>query len=529
MKRFQHIVPIAAVAALLCQCGVPSPPQCRIVPRESRSPAATLLATAAASWRTLENASARPRWQEAKDSYNRAVAALFDQMRCGRGDWSSRAAALGTTLPAAENRDVDLEKLDAVFPAALVEPRVVHPRHTAPGIGVPLVGWVKTTPVGVARAKYQLPNGYPYNITASLDFTNAGRPVWRFTKRWLHDDLAVGPTRHPLAADWTAPNEFFWQMCQLDDLRFMNVFLPDRFTEETGLYFIQPYDPDKIPLVMVHGLVSSPDAFKAVINHLSPEPWFRENYQVWLYNYPTGNPWSFSARHFRDAMNEACQHARGKGGGKNLERMVIAAHSMGGLLTRASVTDPGNAFYDAWFNEPADRLEVADDTRRLIHDTFLYQPLEEPDRVVFMAVPHRGSPLATWRPAMWISKLIRLPKTLTVELLDATLVQVGGALKGETELETPPTSINTLSPTNRDTVALNQLPLPGHIHFHSIIGDRGRGDTPDSSDGVVPYWSSHVEPVETERIVPSDHSVPDCQEAADEFKRILKLHLEAGR
>ena len=79
-------------------------------------------------------------------------------------------------------------------------------------------------------------------------------------------------------------------MCELDDLKIQNVILPDRYMEETGIYFVQPYDPDKIPLVFVHGLVSSPDAFKNMINELAPEPWFRQNYQIWLYNYPTGNP-----------------------------------------------------------------------------------------------------------------------------------------------------------------------------------------------------------------------------------------------
>jgi hypothetical protein len=42
----------------------------------------------------------------------------------------------------------------------------------------------------------------------------------------------------------------------------------------------------------------------------------------------------------------------------------------------------------------------------------------------------------------------------------------------------------------------------------------------------VPYWSSHVAPVESELIVPCNHSVPDSLEAAQELRRILKAHLE---
>ena len=110
-----------------------------------------------------------------------------------------------------------------------------------------------------------------------------------------------------------------------------------------------------------------------------------------------------------------------------------------------------------------------------------------------------------------------------------TLACVSTATTGQTDPAAHlPTSINSLSPNNRATRVLGKLSLPRDITFHSIIGDRGKGGTPDSSDGVVPYWSSHVEPAKSELIVPSDHSVPDNPEAAAELKRILKLHLNSA-
>jgi hypothetical protein len=50
----------------------------------------------------------------------------------------------------------------------------------------------------------------------------------------------------------------------------------------------------------------------------------------------------------------------------------------------------------------------------------------------------------------------------------------------------------------------------------------------DSSDGVVPYWSSHLAGAVSERIVPAQH-VTACQnpETVEELKRILRLHLKA--
>jgi hypothetical protein len=177
------------------------------------------------------------------------------------------------------------------------------------------------------------------------------------------------------------------------------------------------------------------------------------------------------------------------------------------------------------FKKPIDQLQVSAASRDLIRKGLLYKPLTEPERVVFLAVPHRGSPMATYGPSQWIARLIRLPKTLSVELLDRTLLAAGDVLKGEDPTDRLPTSINSLSPRNRSTISLNKLPLPKSVTFHSIVGDRGKCNTPDSSDGVVPYWSSHVEPVASELIVPCNHSVPDSPEAAAELIRILKLHL----
>ena len=525
MNRILRTAAPLLSAVLLCQCGAPQPPQCHRVPITSRAPAASLLAEARQNWAILGNPSRKSEWAAARTSYNDATAKLFDQLRCGSDGWDSRAAAIGTRMAAPGARDTSLPALDTVFPASKVNGHVVHNHRITEGVGVPLVGWKKTSPVGQKRKKFLLPNGLPYNLTAVLAFDQSGAPVWHFEKRWKQEEIRIGNATHTLAADWSAPNSFYWHMCDLDDLKIQNVILPDRYMEESGVYFVTPYDPEKIPVVFVHGLVSSPDAFKNIINELAPEPWFRERYQIWLYNYPTGNPWTLSAMNFREKMREACDYARSKGHDRNLNRMVVVAHSMGGLITRSSVTAPGKVMYDGIFTKPIDTFGVSSVTKELISKTLLYQPITEPKRVVFLAVPHKGSPMATYGPAVWISKLIRLPKTLTIDLLDTTVLAAGDVLKGQDPTDHLPTSINSLSPNNRSTRALAMLPLPKHITFHSVIGDRGKGNTPESSDGVVPYWSSHVTPVTSEKIVPSNHSVPDNDEAAEELKRILKLHL----
>jgi hypothetical protein len=71
---------------------------------------------------------------------------------------------------------------------------------------------------------------------------------------------------------------------------------------------------------------------------------------------------------------------------------------------------------------------------------------------------------------------------------------------------------------------INKIPIVPGIPYHTIVGDRGRGDSPNSSDGVVPYWSSRMEGAQSECIVPSDHMAHQNSKTFDEVARILKLN-----
>src|SRR4029077_6474310 len=86
-------------------------------------------------------------------------------------------------------------------------------------------------------------------------------------------------------------------------------------------------------------------------------------------------------------------------------------------------------------------------------------------------------------------------------------------------------SIGRLEPNDRFVQSVNKLLIAPNIPYHSIIGDRGRGDTPKSSDGIVPYWSSHLNGAKSELIVHSGHGAQYDPEAIREVERILKGNL----
>ena len=123
------------------------------------------------------------------------------------------------------------------------------------------------------------------------------------------------------------------------------------------------------------------------------------------------------------------------------------------------------------------------------------------------------------------TKLVKSPLTL----LKAGTEVVGSInpIGGKTVSKIP-NSVDTLSPNNRFVKIINTIPINKDIPYHSIIGDRGKGGNKDhtkpmSSDGFVPYWSSHVEGAQSELIVPSGHSAHQNPEAIKEVRRILLL------
>ena len=142
-------------------------------------------------------------------------------------------------------------------------------------------------------------------------------------------------------------------------------------------------------------------------------------------------------------------------------------------------------------------------------------------RVVFICTPHRGSDLASNPIGKIGISLITLPARLTTVMFDsltgADLAQITGSSKRL------PNSITGLKPTSPALPVINSVPIT--VPYHSIIGDRGKGDSPNSTDGVVAYWSSHLDGAKSECIVPGPHGSCQLPQTIAELDRILRLNL----
>jgi len=168
-----------------------------------------------------------------------------------------------------------------------------------------------------------------------------------------------------------------------------------------GLFMLEPYQRGKIPLVFVHGLMSSPETWLEILNYLKSDHEIRNKYQFWFFKYPTGNPILFSAENLRHSLIEAREVFDPEKTDEAFDKMVIVSHSMGGLLSRFMIQDSSNLLWNVLSDKPIEECKLRPDSRKLFKRLLFFKPLPFVSRVVFISTPHRGSDLA----GSWIAKL----------------------------------------------------------------------------------------------------------------------------
>jgi pimeloyl-ACP methyl ester carboxylesterase len=295
---------------------------------------------------------------------------------------------------------------------------------------------------------------------------------------------------------------------------------PQEYSSTFRVARLEPYDPNKKVVLVIHGLMDTPASWVPLINNLRSDETIRKNYQFWFYSYPSGYPYPYSAMILRqelDAIEKKFPPDK---------KMVLIGHSMGGCISRTLITDTGNKLWLEGYGKPPEETEMPAESKKLLMQAIILKHRPEIGRVIFMSAPLRGSDMAkNWMGRIG-SMLVKTPsKMITIgRTIREGLTEDPAALK----LKGFPNSVDTLAPNNRFVMAINKVPITPGIPYNTIIGDRGRGDTPNSSDGVVPYWSSHMDGAQSEFIAPSNHSSPLNPQAIAEVHRILKSTIKSN-
>jgi hypothetical protein len=197
---------------------------------------------------------------------------------------------------------------------------------------------------------------------------------------------------------------------------------------------------------------------------------------------------------------------------------------MGGILTNAQLRSGGDRVWGLLFDKPIDDIEMTADERATLREIAYFKANKNITRAVFVCAPHHGSKHAGGALGRLGSKLTKVP----VDIVDFSSEKLLGSTTGLTRsfLANPTDSIHDLEVGAPVLDAILGQPMPYHPTFHTIAGDRGRGDGPATrSDGIVPYWSAHLDGAASEFIVPEGHSATNHPETVVEIRRILYQHL----
>jgi pimeloyl-ACP methyl ester carboxylesterase len=340
-----------------------------------------------------------------------------------------------------------------------------------------------------------------------------------------YDGVQLAGYKVPLAADFTTPLVYQVTASDLDRITYLGFFDPQSEAHKNGLYLTHPYEPGKIPVILIHGLWSSPKTWTRTINDLRADPAIRSRYQFWTFQYTTGNPFISSAAQLRECLREVRAHYDPDHRDAAFDQMVLFGHSMGGLIAKIMITQSDDAVWKLISSRPFAELKADEAQKEYFRRTFFFEPNPSVKRVVFIATPHRGSMLGN----NWIGqigdRIIRRPNVL-VEAHDAVIRNNGDGFFTDTFLDGVPSSVRLLKLHSPLLQTVNALPYAPNVPRHSIIARIAPVKPELSSDGVVPYESSHLADVASEKLVIGSHACLDQSDTIEELRRILLLHID---
>ena len=474
---------------------------------------------------SLHELERNPANTEARRCYNFAVAGIFSVIRQAKLDPWTKPVQVGANNELTLKGKRDLAKPEqnpALYEFVPTDALRYHGAYVKDdvkrdGIGAPLVAVRHLTKE--KAAELFAPPAIYYGVTGVAEFEGS-RCILSIKDPLAAETVTVEGRSYPMAANFTGALAMTLAREKPQKLGLVRLLRPEEYASTFRVARLEPYNPNKSVVLVIHGLMDTPVTWVPMINELRSDKEIRRNYQFWFYSYPSGYPYPYSALILRqelDAIEKKFPLGR---------KMVLVGHSMGGCISRTLTTDTGNKLWLEAFGKPPEQTEMPAESKRLMEQAIILKHRPEIGRVIFMSAPLRGSEMASNWMGRIGSMLVKTPsKMITIgRTIRENLTPDPAALK----FKEFPNSVDTLAPNNRFVVAINKIPITPGIPYHSIVGDRGRGDTPNSSDGVVAYWSSHLDGARSEFIAPCNHGSPLNAQAIAEVHRILKLSIQSN-
>ncbi len=416
-------------------------------------------------------------------------------------------------------------------------------RHHGYGLGVPMIAVRRTRNPDDPVERYY-PATLTFPVTAFLRILptepsprgSAGRRcVLEFCDPLDSSTTVVANRLVPLETDLSTPLGYGLEQGKTSralEISTLGLLDPGKIESKQGLYMVEAFDPNKIPVLMVHGLWSSPMTWMEMFNDLLAYPEIRSNYQFWFYLYPTGEPFWKSAEQLRADLAEARRVLDPHRINPVFDRMVMVGHSMGGLVSMMQTLESGNDFWNLVSDQPFERLQATPEVRDRIAQMVFFEPDPSVQEVITIGTPHRGSTFANEYTRYLARKLIRLPSRMLWVTQRLTLENPG--FFRNTDLLTISTSVDSLAPNSPIFPAMLAAKRAPWVGYHNIVGvvpkDSLWSRFAERGDGVVGFDSAHRDDFQSELVVEADHmTVHAHPRTILEVRRILLDHLSQAR
>ncbi|MFH0342405.1 MAG: esterase/lipase family protein [Chromatiales bacterium] len=475
-----------------------------------------------------------PRVRIAADLYNWALTMGFasddgSEVVPRGGSFMLPFGRIEVAFDPAELRAGDRE-LYRFIPVAELDVYGLQMRYRWPGLGAPLAA--STRPIDSSRPsgdmvapRLQVPVTVLLRIPDARRALVQGRPLTGTLEMhlaWDAESVSIAGEQVPLENEPSAALALTFTGVPIMELETLGLLgrLTGLLRDRPPLVSATPYRPGLIPVVFVHGTASSVVRWMEMYNRLLADPEIRSRFQFWFFQYDSGNPIALSALHLREALTTAVVRLDPEGRDPALRRMVLIGHSQGGLLVKMQVISSGDQLWNAVSRKPLDQLQLSDQTRDLLRRGFFVEPLPTVSRAIFICTPHRGSYVAGRRVLANLTRqLLTLPFALTGMAAEINrnpdAARVGFV----------PTAVDNMSPGHPFILGLQAIPVAPSVTVNSIIAVEGDGPIEQGDDGVVKYSAAHIEPVESELVVRSNHSAQGNPHTIEEVRRILRLHV----
>jgi pimeloyl-ACP methyl ester carboxylesterase len=393
-------------------------------------------------------------------------------------------------------------------------------RYCYAGLGVPLVVERRRNDGDPVEARF-FPERSFFAATAVLRF-DGPNAVLEFYNPLVETSVETAAGSLPLARDLSAP--LAQTLDEAPRTSFSGFIEPGQATTTARLTILDPYQPGKVPVVLIHGLFSDPLSWADLVNDLRTAPEFSKQFQLWVFRYPTGQGFLQSAAALRQELRAAVEQIDPEGSDPALRQMVLIGHSMGGLVAKLQATHSDDLIWNRLASIPLEEIATDESTRALLAENCFFEPAPYVARVVFIASPHCGSLRSSEFVGRGASLLVE-PSPRQAAIHEQLVRDNPGVFNPQFERRFP-TSIDMLRPNSPLLAAMQQMRIGEHVLLHNIVGVSHPVSLDGPSDGVVSVHSASHPGCQSVLAVGASHvKVHRSLRTSAEILAILQSHI----